>query len=242
MNIVIQGIEKLSNSMRIYNENSLNFNQLRLIDKEEAINNLDRAFESKLEAFHSLYDVIQDKFQYFDNADTSLLISLRNAIHHRSHELFKSWNSEMHLNSGMQNNAGVEFLLVNHNSTNENISEYYYKLEDILDRIDSSRKSCALDSRTNYNKRARLLSLVNSELNFTKIIKYSESKRYPLSQVYINIIPIYISAVSKIFNHIENSGIKLKGFDSDVYMKHFTSENLVDLEKITYKPLRIPYN
>jgi hypothetical protein len=240
MNIIIQAIEKLSNAMRIYNESSTNFHELRLIDTEEAINNLDRAFESKLENFHSLYDVIKDEFQYFDNADTSLLISIRNAIHHRNHELFKSWNSEMHLNSGMQNKAGATFLFVNHNSTTENISEYYYKLQDILDRIDTNRNSNSLDTRPSIVNRERLLNLLNSELNFANIIEYSVTKNFPLDQVYINIIPIYISAISKIANYIKTIDVELSGFDSKVYLEHFTAENLVNLEDITYKTLRVP--
>jgi hypothetical protein len=101
MEIIQNALEKLSNSMRIYSENSNNFHKLRLVDTEEAINNLDRAFEAKLEAFHSVYDVTKDSFMYFDNADTSLIILLRNATHHRDHLLFRSWNSQMHLNSGM---------------------------------------------------------------------------------------------------------------------------------------------
>jgi hypothetical protein len=241
MRAVIEAIEKLSNTMRIYSENSLNFNQLRIIDEEEAINNLDRAFESKLETFHTLYDVIKSDFKYFENADTSLIISLRNSIHHRNHELFRSWNSEMHLNGGMQKKSGAEFLFVNHNSTTENMSEYYYKLEDVLDRIDDRRESEYLDKKTSSKNREKLLKLLDTQLSFNKIIDYSKSKRYPLCQVNINIIPIYISAVSRIFNNIRKTGIELKGFDSDVYLKHFTSENLVNLEDITYKSLRLPY-
>jgi len=47
---------------------------LKLIDLEEAIDNLDSAFEAKLEAFHSLYGVDKDDFDYFANADTAVLI------------------------------------------------------------------------------------------------------------------------------------------------------------------------
>lgn len=109
MEILQLSIEKLSNAMRIYAENSENFHRLRLVDEEEAINNLDRAFEAKLEAFHSLYDVSKKYVSYFDYADTNLLIVLRNAIHYRNHLLFRSWNSEMHLNGGMKKMSGALF-------------------------------------------------------------------------------------------------------------------------------------
>ena len=63
--ILQTAVDKLSNSMRIYGEASFNFFNLIKIDKEEAINNLDRAFESKLEAFHTLYDVTKKDIDYF---------------------------------------------------------------------------------------------------------------------------------------------------------------------------------
>jgi len=227
-------VEKISNSMRIYGENSSNSYRLfQLGEKEEATNNLDRAFESKLEAFHSLYDVTKNKFNYFLYADTSLLILLRNAIHHKDHLLFKSWNAEMHLNSGMKKMAGATFLMVNYKLEGQ-ASQYYYKLEDIFDRID-------IEKKMSEKNRKILLKLLNEELFFSKIKDDSQLKRFPLSQVYINVIPIFISAMSKVFKEFKHLGIKLNGFDSDVYSKHFASMEPIDFSKLTYKELKIPY-
>lgn len=241
MEIIHNALEKLSNSMRIYAENSTKFHQLRQIDTEEAINNLDRAFEAKLEAFHSLYDVTKDGFAYFEHVDTSLLILLRNAIHHRDHLLFRSWNSEMHLNSGMEKNSGAAFLLVNHKTVDGSmISEYYYKLEDILDRIDDTRSSEYLETKIGEKNREKLMRLISNNLKINEVLEFAKSKRYPLSQVYLNIIPIYISAMSKLFKHFQDMNVEVKGFDSEVYLEHFTDEQYVDLEQVTYKRLRLP--
>lgn len=105
--------ENLSNTMRVYVETRLGFEHLRRIDQEEAINNVDRAFEAKLEKFHALYDVTKDLpgFDYFGHGDTSLIIVLRNAIHHRDHDLFFSWNALIGLNDGLARLAGGGFLL-----------------------------------------------------------------------------------------------------------------------------------
>ncbi|EKK7104504.1 hypothetical protein PON33_004720, partial [Salmonella enterica subsp. enterica serovar Alachua] len=46
MEIKQQAIKKLSNSMRVYVETHLEFHRLKEIDKEEAIDNLDLAFET----------------------------------------------------------------------------------------------------------------------------------------------------------------------------------------------------
>ena len=70
-NIKEQAIKKLANSMRIYAETHMDFQRLKTIDTEEVIDNLDRAFEAKLEAFHSLYDVTKDDLDYFSYGDTA---------------------------------------------------------------------------------------------------------------------------------------------------------------------------
>ena len=108
MKITERAIGKLANSMRIYAEANARFNELKRVDLEEAIDNLDRAFEAKLEAFHSVYDVDRSAFNYFEHADTALILLLRNAIHHRDHELFSSWNNtwrrgEVPIDSSAQN-------------------------------------------------------------------------------------------------------------------------------------------
>jgi hypothetical protein len=234
-------VEKLSNSMRIYAENSANFHRLRNIDEEEAINNLDRAFEAKLEAFHSLYDISKGYINYFDFVDTTLLIVLRNAIHHRDHLLFKSWNSEMHLNGGMKKMSGAAFLLGNHEIPNAlKPSEYYYKLDDILDRLDESRGSPYIERIMSKVNRAKALQLILRDLGLDSCIKKSEDDGYPLHQIYVNIIPIYVSAIKRVFGTIDGMDFNFKGFDSGVYLKHFTGLPNIDMKYLKYKELRLP--
>jgi len=241
MEILQIAVEKLSNSMRIYAENSSNFHRLRIIDQEEAINNLDRAFEAKLEAFHSLYDISKGYINYFDFADTTLLIVLRNAIHHRDHLLFKSWNSEMHLNGGMEKMSGDEFLMASHEIKNAlKPSEYYYKLEDILDRLDESRGSPYLEKIMKKANRAKALQLVLRDLGFESCIRKAEDDGYPLHQVYVNIIPIYVSAIKRMFSVLDGMDFNFKGFDTGVYLEHFTGLPDIDLKYLKYKELRLP--
>jgi hypothetical protein len=242
MEILQTAVEKLSNSMRIYGEASFTFFNLLRIDKEEAINNLDRAFEAKLEAFHTLYDVTKKEIAYSDHADTSVIIMLRNAIHHRNHNLFKSWNSEMHLENQFNKMKGAAFLMTGYQPCDEDshVSEYYFKLSDFYERLDESYGSKYIDTFLGKAKREKLLNLANSELSFSEIKEQSESKRYPLNQIYINVIPIYTSAICRILKKIANNGFLPKGYDSDVYLNHFTSGEYFNLSKPVYKQLRVP--
>jgi len=233
--------DKLANSMRLYSEVCSKFDRLKLVDTEEAVNNLDRAVEMKLESLHGLYDVTKNQFEYFKYADTSLLILIRNANHHKDHLLFRSWNAEMFLDDGMSKYSGGAFLLASHNVNEEKFSsQYYYKLDDIYDRIDASRDSPYLEKMMGNNNRKKLIKLLNEQLNFPRIYEQAKIELYPSKQIYINIMPIYFSAMNRVFSFFKNSEMEFKGFDSDIYQSYFTSEHNVQLESIDYKKIRLP--
>ncbi|WP_082848207.1 hypothetical protein [Delftia sp. GW456-R20] len=240
MEILQQAARKLANSMRIYTETHIDFQRLVHIDKEEAIDNLDRAFESKLEAFHSLYDVSKEHLDYFANADTATLIMIRNAIHHRDHLLFKGWNQEMALDEGFKRYMGAEFLLVDYPTLGSpSKMRYFYKLEDFYLRIDETMGSPYLEKKMGPVNRRKLLNQLNIDLFFSEIRKRAESGRYPLKQVYVNVIPIFISATCRSFSALKGVGVNFWGFDAKAYEIPFTNELEVDFSKIIYSPLRI---
>ncbi|KZN70320.1 hypothetical protein [Pseudoalteromonas luteoviolacea] len=240
MNIKEQAIKKLANSMRIYVETHIDFQRLKAIDIEEAVDNLDRAFEAKLEAFHSLYDVTKDDFDYFSYGDIAAIILMRNAIHHRDHHLFQSWNYNMALDEGYKNHLGAEFLLAGYDvSDSPARMRHFYKLEDFYLRIDEKLNSRYIESRMGSKNRKKLLSQLNAELNFSGIKKKAESELYPIKQVYVNVIPIFISAVCRVFTVLKQKGVEFKGFDAKVYEAPLTDELQVDFSKTTYEPLRI---
>ncbi|MEN5171477.1 hypothetical protein ABE427_01880 [Acinetobacter higginsii] len=241
--LVEAALDKLCNNLRMHCENMLNFHKLKLVDPEEAITNLDRSFESILEAFHTLYDVSKREIDYFEKAETAFLIMVRNAIHHRNHTLFNSWNAEMHLNGGMQKYAGAKFLLCDYQplDCNSHIAKYYYCLEDVYERLDGKRASEYLDTFLKENKRNEQLSLFKDELSFNEIEIYARSERYPLKQVYINVMPILNCALKYTFEKLYELGIKAKGYDANVYFKLFRVDCFFDLKKVIYEPISLNF-
>jgi len=238
--ILQQAVRKLANSMRIYVETHLGFQRLVRVDKEEAINNLDRALESKFEAFHSLYDVSKDYLDYFAHADTAVLILIRNAIHHRDHLLFRGWNQEMALEDRFKNYLGAEFLLVDYPTLGSpSQMRYFYKLEDFYHRIDVTMASPYLEKRMGKARRRKLLDQINVDLFFSEIRARAESDRYPVKQVYVNVIPIFISATCRVFSALKAAGVEFQGFDAQAYEEPFTNELEVDFSQFTCTPFRI---
>jgi hypothetical protein len=240
MEIQQQAIKKLANSMRIYVETYINFQHLKDVDGEEAIDNLDRALEAKLEAFHSLYEVSKIYVDFFAFGDTAAIIMLRNSVHHRDHLLFKSWNTNMALNEGHKKFLGAKFILASHHTSDSPIRmRYFYKLEDFYLRIDDTLESPYLEQKMGRRKREKLLQQFEDDLHFSAIKKFAEENSYPTSQVYVNIIPIFISAVCRAFKALKANGIEFVGFDAKAYEGPFTNELQVDFSKIHYDSLRI---
>jgi len=227
--------------MRMYVEMHIRFSELFKLYPEEAIDNLDRTFEMKLEAFHTLYDVSKGLFPYFDHGDTALLIAVRNAIHHRDHPLFRSLNRRLHLEGGIERWLGASFLLASHPTLHGSPirMSHYVRLDDLHARLDPSHGSPYLDTLLKGDRAARRLEVIAADLALPIIREHGARNGYPQDQVYLDLMPIFVSAVCKVFKTMKASGIGFRGFDAGTYFTPFTSELQVDLGSPVFKQLRL---
>jgi hypothetical protein len=240
MKITERAIDKLANQMRIYAEANVRFDALKKVDFQEAIDNLDRNFEAKLEAFHSLYDVDKASFDYFEHADTAVVLLLRNAIHHRDHELFSSWNMTMAQEGGPLRFLGAEFLIASHHvAGGGHVGNQLYKAEDFLLRVDSGLNSPALERKMSAKNRVKILEQLRTDLRFNELFAKASAERYPTGQIYLNVIPIFISAACRIFKSLKARGANFAGFDARTYEMHFTDELKINFSVLSYKTIQI---
>lgn len=241
-NNAIEGaISTLANTMRLYVESHMRFGGLFKVDREEAINNLDRAFEAKLEAFHTLYDVSKARFPYFDHGDTALLIAVRNAIHHRDHTLFRSLFSRLFLDDEPSRWLGASFLLATYPTLHGApiLMSHYFKLDDFNARLDPRLASPHLDAFLRQDRAEQRFMLIERQLGLATIRQKGSSERYPEDQIYLDLVPIFTSAVCRVFKAMKAAGIAFRGYDADVYMGPFTSEIEVDLSNPTFTMSRV---
>ena len=234
-------ISNLANYMRLYTEAHSRFASLFDVDREEAIHNMERAFEAKLEAFHTLYDVSKDHFPYFDHGDTCALIALRNAIHHRDHPLFQGLMSDLWLRGDPNQWNGATYLLARHRMSSEGMLPMtaYFKLDDFRLRLDPEADSPYLDRFLKGAKAFQRFCLIRDELGLDAIRQVSEAERYPDNQVYVDMMPVFVSAIVRVFRALDKAGANFRGFDAETYKTPFTSELEVDLKAIEYQPLKL---
>lgn len=230
--VVERAIGVLANTMRLYVEAYIRFGHLFDVDREEAINNLDRAFEAKLNAFHSLYDVSKPLFSYFDHGDTALLIAVRNALHHHDNPLFHSFLSRLHLEDSLPRWRGASFLLARHPTRHGApiAMSHLIRLDDLDARLDPARASPHLDTYLKASSALERLRLIERDLALGDIRQKSAVERYPDDQVYLDLMPVFTSAVCRVFKALKAAGVTFKGDDAQTYMKPFTTEIDVDLQ------------
>lgn len=240
--IIENAVSKLANNMRMYVEAQMRFGELFKIDAEEAIDNIDRGFEMKLEAFHTLYDVSKNIFPYFDHGDTALMIAVRNATHHRDHPLFTSLKRRLHLErGGIEPWLGASFLLASHPTAHGApiLMSHHVRLDDLDARLDPSRTSPYLDVSLKGAKASNRFTVIDSQLGLPEIRTFRSQHRYPDDQVYLDLMPIFVSATCKVFKALKAEGIKFNGFDASTYLAPFTSELDIDLSSPQFSQLRL---
>ncbi|WP_218015942.1 hypothetical protein [Brevundimonas vesicularis] len=236
-----RAVAVLANTMRLYVEAHLRFPGIFDVDREEAVNNLDRAFEAKLNAFHSLYDVSKTSFPYSDFGDTALLIAVRNALHHHDHPLFHSFLSRLYLEDGFEKWNGAAFLLAKHPTRHgvPVLMTHFVRLDDIDARLNPARASPLLDTRTKGTRLIKRYEVIDRGLGLPLVRQHGVLQRYPEDQIYLDLMPVFISAISRVFTALRAAGVTFRGFDAQAYLAPFTTEIDINLEAPGFRSVRI---
>ncbi|MGQ2970951.1 hypothetical protein [Brevundimonas mediterranea] len=234
-----RAIGNLATAMRLYVEAHMRFALLFQDDPEEAINNLDMAFETKLEAFHRLYDVSKSLLDYHQHADTALIIALRNAIHHRDHPLFRSALARVYLDDGVERWQGAAFLVAHHPSLHRLpvTVRHLIRIDDLDARLNPDLASPYRDL-LNETKAILRFKLIDESLKISNIRQRGARDRYPDDQIYLDVMPVVMSAVCRAFKAMKAADVAFKGFDAETYEHPFTEQIDVDLSRVTFKSLR----
>lgn len=238
--IISNALGRFANAMRLYGEAFMRYRSLVEIDIEEAIHNLDRSFEATLEGLHGLYDVSKRLLDYHAFPETSLLISLRNALHHREHPLFHSLLQTIWLDGDAERLYGAEYLIARHRTTGGAAPRMMHliKLSDVYDRLDPRADSPYLN-RMGRNNAVAQFEILEAGLALSKIWSNARGEGYPDKQVYLDVLPIFNSAVSRVFIALADAGVPFKNYDENAYKQMFIEEVRIDLKHLEFFSLRI---
>ncbi|WP_175701283.1 hypothetical protein [Burkholderia ambifaria] len=211
--------ESLSNTLRLFAEAHMDFAALYEVDRSDAITRQDRTIEGKLEKFHTLYDVTKDLngFNYFKHADTALLIVLRNAIHHRDHDLFVSWGAFVLAHHENRKLPLSKYLFASLTPASERIvPRYYLPLDDFRKRLPDAKLKAA--------DRATINTLWERDLRFADIMNVAHREGFDVASVYVDIMPVFISAMHRVQGWLATTSFVPSGSDGRIYYHAFGAE------------------
>ncbi|MER8481362.1 hypothetical protein [Mesorhizobium sp. M1322] len=149
-----------------------------------------------------------------------MIIAVRNAIHHRDHPLFRSLQRRLHTLAWRVVPAGKSPPLYGAPIR----MSHHVRLDDLDARLDPSRASPYLDTSLGGTKAADRFTLINSHLRLPVIRRFGSEHRYPEDQTYLDLTPIFVSAISKVFKAMKAADINFNEFDAQTYLAPFTSE------------------
>lgn len=81
--------------------------------------------------------------------------------------------------------------------------------------------------------------LVTNALSLDGIYGEGQRHRFPVDQIYIDLVPIFVSGMCRVFKALKGIGVRFKGFDAGVYAERFTSDIEVDLRAIAFETVRL---
>ncbi|CAB3694100.1 hypothetical protein LMG26685_04950 [Achromobacter mucicolens] len=227
--------ESLSNSLRLYVEAHMDFAALYEVDRPDAVTRQDRTLEGKLEKFHTLYDVTKDLhgFNYFKHADTALLIVLRNAIHHRDHDLFVSWEAFVLAHEETKKLPSSKYLFASLTPESERIVlRYYLPLDDFRKRLPDAKLKAA--------DRATIGALWEQDLRFADITTVANREGFNIADVYVDVMPAVISAMHRVRGWLATTNFVPRGSDGSIYYSSFGAEPPV--QQLSFRALVTPDN
>lgn len=233
--IIEHAWESLSNTLRLYVEAHMDFAELYEVDRPDAVTRQDRTLEGKLEKFHSLYDVTKDLpgFDYLKHADTSMLIVLRNAIHHRDHPLFVGWEAFVLAHEEPKNLPSSKYLFASLTPKTERIVlRYYLLLEDFRTRLPHAKLKPA--------DRTAISALWEQELRFADISKVAEREGFDVQSVYVDVMPMFISAMHRVRGWLSTTDFAPAGSDGETYYRAF--RDAAPTQQLGFRALITPSN
>jgi hypothetical protein len=206
--MIEQSFDDLSHALRIFGEHCYRFNELALIDKDEAIGNMDIGFNGILNAFHSLYDARNQAggIDWYSFNEFLFVAAVRNARHHNNankiRQLYnKYWpGTEKVPRILLINPSPPEPMPIGH--------EYYVSLSDLDELLKQDRRINRLPANA-HNR-------IHDYLNWEGIEAFRRSQEIVLDAVFYNAIPLIVNACKKIYpdisGHLSGKSLESRSF------------------------------
>lgn len=218
MNAISEAFEDLSHALRVLLEAHLRAHSgLLMVDRAEAVGNIESAYAGVLNTFHSLYDAVEKEpkvtIDWYGSPELATVLVLRNARHHNHSRKIRTLYS--HYVQEAKNLGSLEpYVLVDFPAGEEGGEAFglYICWHDLSDLF-------ALPAAVT-RVRSQLADTIQAYLGAEKFVGYAKDHKLPVSRVFFNVVPLICNAASKVVPLI-SAFVEPRSTESEAYFSLF---------------------
>lgn len=220
--VIEHAFEELAQSLRVLLEADFRANHggLLLVDRFEAVGNIENALSSVLNAFHCLYDAIEKQLgsnpvNWYESGPLALVLAIRNARHHnkanRIRTLYTYHTQETENIQHMEQYVLVDFVTPGEGADTFDVYLSWKDFKYLLEMPEKESRVRQLTSK-----------MIKEYIDVEKFPKYSAYYGMDESRVFFNIIPLFVNAAATIVPLIRQY-CGSKSMESKFFAEHFSA-------------------
>ena len=216
MSLITDTFEDLSHALRILLEADAraHFQGLLQVDRAEAVGNIEIALAAVLNAFHSLYDAMEDNIvDWYSTPELATVLTLRNARHHNHAKKIRTMYS--YYTQEAEKIGRMEmYILVDFPATEDggDIFDVYISWADLKTLLAMPPQVTRI--------RQPVCQAIRAYLAVTKFQEYALQYELEEERIFLNVVPLFVNAAVKLVPLIEPL-VSPRSTESRFFLQHF---------------------
>jgi hypothetical protein len=228
--MISERFEDFAQSLRLFIEQKMRFQELFLIDADEAIGNLELACKSMLDTFASLYDASRAdpaiEFDFYGSPLCCCVLAYRNAKHHNKANGIRS------VHRFARQSERQDLLLVDFpagsGEEGGGFIDHYASWGDFCTLLQMPRDQSRL--------RVNAQELIRERLSADKFELFAENDGVPVGRIFVNMIPVVIGAGSEFLPDLKPH-IHATSTEGEHFLWHFENVEQANFSEPKYLEL-----
>ena len=217
--MLTHSFEDLTQTFRVLIESNQKMKQLIEVDRPEAVGTMETAINAKLNAFHNLYDLMDQGLgkpvDWYDVPELCILLVIRNARHHNKANIIRSlWN--YHNQSSGKPTDSKKYLYVNSEVPPEEYGGGYFDIPLSWSDLDELLSLPRSESKL----RASARNLIRTYLNADKFEEKANELGLTKNDIFFNFVPLSLNAGIALQPFVKDH-VKSDSVESTFFLQHF---------------------
>ena len=195
--------EDLTQTFRVQIESHLKLLKLISVDRPEAVGNVETSVNAVLNAFHNLYDLMQQELSapvdWYNTPELCIILAIRNARHHNKANRIRSLYN-YHAQTAETPKTEHKYYYANFLANPEEVGGSFF---DIPISWGDLRKLLALP-RSESHLRASAEGIIRGYINADLVESSAEEAGVDANDIFINFVPLAMNAGIKLYPFIND--------------------------------------